>query len=62
MEVGTNEVSTFRSAACCTSGGYEEFDPSQRCTGGPGVFKRLRYVNWLNIGCVRRRAFSNVLA
>ncbi len=28
LEVGTDEVSTFKSAACCTSGGYEEFDPS----------------------------------
>ena len=28
LEVGTDEVSTFKSAACCTSGEYEEFDPS----------------------------------
>jgi hypothetical protein len=28
LEVDTDEVSTFKSAACCTSGGYEEFGPS----------------------------------
>jgi hypothetical protein len=28
LKVGTNEVSTFKSVACCTSGGEEEFDPS----------------------------------
>ena len=28
LEVGTNVVSACKSAACCTSGGYEEFDPS----------------------------------
>jgi hypothetical protein len=62
LEEGTDDVCTFKSVTCCTSSGKEEFDPSGRCTGRPGVFKRLGYVNRLDIGFVKRRGFSNVLA